>query len=642
MKSLVHQILFLPALFACLLFGGREARAAACGITAPNITTAQYNSYRTSANQQETVLNPTTVASGFGYLFEMTPAAGLIYAQPLILHNLTVSGTCYATVVLLATMQNTIIAYDGDNAAATGPIWQSQPFATASTSGSISFPALYCRSNVGFTQNGILSTPVIDATHLLMYFVTLNDTQEATTCTTTGSTGWVYTLHAMSLKNDSTFGLDYIPAHDINGDLQSYGFVAGNQLQRPALADAGGAILIGFGFGTSTSGGDEVSSPYQGWMAEYNSCASNSSSCTATTCLTQTNCTFQLTTLNSPGPLASVGAGVWMSGVGPSTDGTFYAYATGNGCRPVESTTTSNCAPIVNNALGDSVIYRPAGTNSNPGSTFTPEDESETPGFENYYVDDYNDLDLDTGGVMMIPPPNAASLSRYLVASGKAGQTYLLQTANLGGYDATPYQNFFSAQSAPPCAAPFPVSPAPPVYSGIKPWQTGCAEVHGGAYWSLGGGTGFYFVWGFADVARGYFFNGATFDVNATDPTPPLAGASAWGGGGALAISSNGAQKSSALLWAVTSGGFQHNGNFLTGILSAHQLYSTGSGQYVMATVYNSYNQTGNVFTAQRYVVPLVNNGKVYVSTVSGTNGRIFVYGPCSQGAGGVCGVQPN
>ncbi len=639
MKTLMWRALITTALSTFFVFNGSASTY--CAVTAPNITGAQYNTYRTSQNLQETTLTPGTVESGFGYLFALAPKAGSIYAQPLILHNFYISGVCHNTVVFLATMENQIVAFDGDGPAGT-PLWQSQTFGTAPSSGSVAYPALYCRKNVGFNSVGILGTPVIDAIDDLMYFVTLNDTEKASACTASGSNGWVYTLHAMSLKNDSTFGLDYIPPHDINVDMALYGFVATQQLQRPALLDANGSIFIAFGFGTSTSGGGEIESDYQGWMAKYNSCASTASSCPTTTCFTNTNCSFFYASASNPGPLSPEGAGVWNSGIGPASDGTYYAFSTGNGCRPDDETTPANCTALADNLLGDSVIYRPtSSTNTNPGSTFTPEDETESNGYLNYYVDDYNDLDIGSGGVIMIPPAVPKATSNYLVASGKAGQTYLLQTANLGGYTSAPYQSFFGAVSSSPCVVPFPVYPQKPLYGGIVPTGGGCAEIHNPAYWTINSSVGFYFVWGFSDVLRGYYFNGTNFDTSATSAVPPIANATTSQGGGALAVSANGSQLTTAILWAVTSDGFASSGAFQQGALTAHRLYNSKQGSYEIAGIYNSWTQTGQTFHAQRYVVPLVNNGKVYVSTVLNGSGAIFIYGPCTQGVNGVCGTQP-
>ena len=632
------RALVTTALSALFAFNGSASTH--CAVTAPNITGGQYNTYRTSENLEETTLTPSTVQSGFGYLFALAPKAGSIFAQPLIMHNFHVSGVCHNTVVFLATMENQIIAFDGDGLSTT-PLWQSQTFGTAPSSGSVAYPALYCRTNVGFTRVGILGTPVIDPFHDLMYFVTLNDAAMASACSATGSNGWVYTLHAISLKNDSTFGLDYIPPRDINADMAPYGFVATQQLQRPALFHANGSIFIGFGFGTSTNGGGEIESDYQGWMAHYNTCATTAESCPTTTCVANTNCSFFYASASNAGPLSSVGAGVWTSGIGPATDGTYYAFSTGNGCRPYQWTTPKNCTAIERNQLGDSVIYRPvSSTNTNPGSSFTPENETESNGYMNYYVDDYNDLDISSGGVIMIPPAVPKATSSYLVASGKAGQTYLLQTANLGGYTSAPYQSFFGAVSTAPCTVPFPVYPQTPLYGGIVPTGGGCAEIHNPAYWTINSSTGFYFVWGFGDVLRGYFFNGTNFETSPTSAVPPIAGRSASQGGGALAVSANGSDLSSAILWGVTSDGFASSGAFLQGALTAHQLYSK-QGTYEIAGIYNSGSQTGQTFHAQRYVVPLVNNGKVYVSTVMKGSGAIFVYGPCTQGPNGVCGTQP-
>jgi hypothetical protein len=615
--------------------------AAPCGVTAPNVILAQYNTYRTSQNPGETLLTPTTVSSNFGYLFQLIPTPAVqFYTQPLIMHNFTISGTCYATVVFVATMGNQILAFNGDVSSSNAPIWSSQVFGTASASGSVAFPAIYCRVNVGFTHAGILGTPAIDPQHLLMYFVTLNDTTKTSTCTEEGSSGWTYTLHAMSLKNDSSFGTDYIPAHDINPDLTPYGFQPTHALQRPALLDVEGNIFIGFGFGTSTTVGNETNTNYQGWMTQYNSCATNASSCPTSTCTTATNCQFFYTTATAPAPLSSQGAGVWMSGVGPASDGTYFAFSTGNGCTPSVKLTPEDCAPLVNNALGDSVIYAPAVPASRPGSTFTPEDSFENPLDMNYYVDDYNDLDIGSGGVIMIPPSISGGTSNYLAASGKGGQTYLLSTSNLGGYTPEPYQGFFSASGTSPCTPPFPVSPQQPLYGGIVPYAGGCPEIHNPAYWGLGGGTGFYFVWGFSDVLRGYFFNGSMLETSASSATPPLASSTASYGGGALAISSNGNNPGSAILWAVTSNGFASTSStFQDGALQAFQLYSSG-GQYELVNIYNS-QSTNQPFDVLRYVVPVVNNGKVYVSVREGSNGGIFVFGPCAEGRNGTCGTQP-
>jgi hypothetical protein len=93
-------------------------------------------------------------------------------------------------------------------------------------------------------------------------------------------------------------------------------------------------------------------------------------------------------------------------------------------------------------------------------------------------------------------------------------------------------------------------------------------------------------------------------------------------------------------LWATTSNGFTSTGAFQQGALMAFRLYEAGAG-YEIQPVFNSQTASGQVFTTQRYVAPLVNNGKVYVSTINSGNAAIFVYGPCSQGPNGVCGTQP-
>ncbi len=78
----------------------------------------------------------------------------------------------------------------------------------------------------------------------------------------------------------------------------------------------------------------------------------------------------------------------------------------------------------------------------------------------------------------------------------------------------------------------------------------------------------------------------------------------------------------------------------MEGALAAFQLYSSG-GAFEITPIYNTEQQSGKTFHAQRYVVPLVNNGKVYVSAATSGNGTVLVYGPCSEGPNGACATQP-
>src|SRR5689334_21803602 len=139
-------------LIACAIF----ADCALAQSGNPAITTGQYNSSRTAANLNETILNPSNVnTSQFGKLFSW-PVDGWIFAQPLYVPGVQIGGTS-RNVVYVATMHNSVYAFDADSTSGT-PLWHVN-FGT-----SVSAPTSNGCPVSSFTgpELGILSTPVID------------------------------------------------------------------------------------------------------------------------------------------------------------------------------------------------------------------------------------------------------------------------------------------------------------------------------------------------------------------------------------------------------------------------------------------------------------------------------------------------
>ena len=86
--------------------------------------TNRYGEDRVGVNLEETVLTPENVnVQTFGKLF-IRPVDGDLYAQPLLVNDLTIEGKRHASVVFLATTRNTVYAYDAEDPSDSLPLWE--------------------------------------------------------------------------------------------------------------------------------------------------------------------------------------------------------------------------------------------------------------------------------------------------------------------------------------------------------------------------------------------------------------------------------------------------------------------------------------------------------------------------------------
>jgi hypothetical protein len=342
-----------------------------------NVTTQHNDLNRSGANLKETILTTKNVnETEFGLLFKRTVDAQ-IYAQPLYLSNVAIPNQGTHNGVYVATMNNTVYAYDADTSSLSTPLW------TVNLGPGIpmtDFPRV-----LGVQmQIGILGTPVIDPSIGALYVVSY----------TVNAGTYTHTLHALSVTTGAErFGGPVVISGSVPGTGEgstagTLAFDSEQEWQRPALTLVNGVVYIGFG-----SHGDQE--PYHGWLFGYKAL------------------TLEQASIWNSSPNGREGP-IWQSGDGIAADasGDLY-FITGNG----DFSANTGGADY-----GDSLIKLAPGAMSPVVDYFTPMDQATL---------DSQDLDFGAGGALLIPN------SSYVVAVGKTGQLYLTSQTDLGGYNTT-------------------------------------------------------------------------------------------------------------------------------------------------------------------------------------------------------------
>jgi hypothetical protein len=253
-----------------------------------DVTKVQYDRGCTGANTTETILTPANIAvTSFGKIFTK-PVDGNVYAQPLYLQDFPIGGGVY-NVVFVCTENNSIYAFDADNAAAPAYWQRSLPPPQAITSCNNITPSY-----------GITATPVIDRDAGALYV-------EAATYEN-GS--YYQKLFAVNLVNGNDLVAPVAITDTVNGTGQ--GSLDGKIHLDPLIEFCRPGLLllndkIYFGMGSHCDDGD-----FHGWLFACN--ASNLAR-SASLCLT---------------PNDSEGS-IWQSGAGLSSDGASLFCTSGNG-----------------------------------------------------------------------------------------------------------------------------------------------------------------------------------------------------------------------------------------------------------------------------------------------------------------------
>src|SRR5579864_8807539 len=340
------------------------------------ITTWHYDNARSSADTTETLLTPANVNKvNFGKLFTL-PVDGFVVGHPLYLPGVAIPGQGTHNVLYVGTMHDSVYAFDADSGSST-PLWTTS-LLNYSPAGATPMPASLkqATATTGWSEVGIVSTPVIDPVSGTLYVVA--ETYE---------NGQVFhRLHALDVSSgqEKLGGPTTIAAtYTLNGITSTFSDLY--QINRPGLLLANGHIYIAFGSNCCNAYS-------QGWVMSYNA-----------------------TTLKQEGAFdAEPGktlASVWQKGAGISADASGNIYAeTGEGFY----------APGTN--LSESVFkLSQIGTTLSLADWFTP--------FNYQYLSNH---DLDMAEAVLILPDQPGPFPHELIAIGKLGTVYVLNRDNMG------------------------------------------------------------------------------------------------------------------------------------------------------------------------------------------------------------------
>jgi hypothetical protein len=331
------------------------------------------------------------------------------------------------------------------------------------------------------------------------------------------------------------------------------------QNQRAALNYYNGYVYFGY-----AAHGDLNS--WHGWLFAYNATTLQQ---TAVLCLSPDD----------------IGAGVWGSGAGMPIDtsvtGGRMFVVTGNGAR-------SSAPPFTSSTdYGESVIaFNLANGQLTPTDEFTP---------FNYLTLNTHDWDQGSGGPLMLPDQQGA-YPHLLITAGKEGRITLLNRDKLGGYASGASSNTNAVQDI----------------SGVVPQAQGFWSTP--AYWN-----GNVYVWAGGELpSEGGVPNvGMLFKINSgvltTTPDSKTTFTSAYPGP-TFSISSNGTQD--GIAWVVRADQFNTNGPAVLYGFDANDL----SKILYQSSTDASRDSAG---PANKFSVPVVTNGKVYVAA----HGEVDVYG---------------
>jgi len=370
-----------------------RSAVASVGVTdLAGVETWRYDNTHSGVNSQEYALNSQNVVSSrFGKLFSC-PVDGWVFAQPLWMANVQISGERH-NVVFIATQNDSLYAFDGDDPGCKA-VWSSQKVNLIPSDEKIAPSADLERDSFALGPfAGITGTPVIDPSSQTIYLVALTESK------TTGSI--IQRLHAIDITTGrerpnspvvigaSVKGTGY---DNTNGIIS---FAAKMQKQRAALFLLNGVVYVCWGSYYDTD-------PYHGWVIGYSAST-----------LTQVS-VFNDTIDGGRG-------GIWMSGASPAADsqGNIYLLS-GNGDFNANNAGGRN--------YGDTFLKLSTSGGLSVSDWFTPFNQKKLA---------EQDLDLGSTGAVILPDQVQGPFPHLVLACDKSGTLYLLNRDHFGHYNSS-------------------------------------------------------------------------------------------------------------------------------------------------------------------------------------------------------------
>jgi hypothetical protein len=489
-----------------------------------NVLTYHYDLSRTGADLNETTLTPANVNSTtFGKLF-VDPVDGKVNAQPLYVANLAIPGKGTHNVLFVATEHDTIYALDADHFTGINgtPLWKVSLLGT----GEVPSDNRGCGQIT--PEIGITATPVIDLSTDTMYVVAMSKLVSGSTTT------YFQRLHALDITTGAEkFGgpVTITASAPGTGDGGStVTFQAANQVNRPGLLLLNNVVYTFWGSHCDAG-------VYYGWIIAYD----------ATTLK-------QLSVFNVDPNLQK--GSVWASGVAPAAGSAGNIFLmTGNGGFDANTGGPD---------YGDTFLRLSTSSGLKVAGFFTPDNQQ----FLNQ-----NDLDLGSGGVLLLPSNVGSSAHRYLaIGAGKGATIYLIDRVNPGGFD-------------------------PNTDHVVQELTSVINKEYGApAYFN-----GTVYIGSVSDPLMAFSISNAVLSTSPTSQTSTVFGYP----GTTPSISANGT--TNGIVWAA------ENGN--VAVLHAFDATDLSKELYNSNQAANNRDHFG---MGNKFITPVIANGKVYVGTTTG------------------------